>query len=167
MRSHEQAPRVVNAETGLATRAWVAAGSGGALEGALLLAVFAAGMAAPLLILALLWERLGTAGRGRLRGREIQIGPWTRHISIVISSALFIVLGIAFIVFQGGNALGGVYAALGAPDLALAIETAVRDLATDSPLALAAIVTAPVVLILVLLLRSRRGGRPNAPETQG
>jgi hypothetical protein len=149
MRSHEQAPRVVNAETGLATRAWVAAGSGGALEGALL------------------WERLGTAGRGRLRGREIQIGPWTRHVSVVISSALFIVLGIAFIVFQGGNALGGVYAALGAPDLALAIETAVRDLATDSPLALAAIVTAPVVLILVLLLRSRRGGRPNAPETQG
>ena len=69
--------------------------------------------------------------------------------------------------FQGGNALGGVYAALGASDLALAIETAVRDLATDSPLALAAIVAAPVVLILVLLLASRRGGRPNAPETQG
>ena len=145
----------------------IAGASGGALEGALLLAVFAAGMAAPLLILALLWERLGTAGRGRLRGREIQIGPWTRHVSVVISSALFIVLGTAFIVFQGGSALGGVYAALGASDLALAIETAVRDLATDSPLALAAIVAAPVVLILVLLLASRRGGRPNAPETQG
>ncbi|MEJ7749561.1 MAG: cytochrome c biogenesis CcdA family protein [Candidatus Limnocylindrales bacterium] len=145
----------------------IAGASGGALDGALLLATFAAGMAAPLLILALLWERLGVAGRGRLRGREIQIGPWTRHVSVVISSALFIVLGMAFIVFQGGNALGGVYAALGASDLALAIETAVRDLATDSPLALAAIVAAPVVLILVLLLASRRGGRPNAPETQG
>ena len=145
----------------------IAGASGGALDGALLLAIFAAGMAAPLLILALLWEHLGVPGRGRLRGREIQIGPWTRHVSVVISSALFIVLGMAFIVFQGGNALGGVYAALGASDLALAIETAVRDLATDSPLALAAIVAAPVVLILVLLLASRRGGRPNAPETQG
>ena len=145
----------------------IAGASGGALEGALLLAIFAAGMAAPLLILALLWERLGTAGRGRLRGREIQIGPRTRHVSVVISSALFIVLGIAFIVFQGGNALGGVYAALGASDLALAIETAVRDLATDSPLALAAIVAAPVALVLVLLLASRRGGRPDALETDG
>ena len=39
----------------------IAGASGGALEGALLLAVFAAGIAAPLLTLALLWERLGTA----------------------------------------------------------------------------------------------------------
>ncbi|CAN5391799.1 hypothetical protein BH23ACT7_BH23ACT7_20540 [soil metagenome] len=48
----------------------IAGASGGALDGALLLATFAAGMAAPLLILALLWERLGVAGRGRLRGRR-------------------------------------------------------------------------------------------------
>ncbi|MEX1171658.1 MAG: cytochrome c biogenesis CcdA family protein [Chloroflexota bacterium] len=144
----------------------IAGASGGALDGALLLAIFAAGMAAPLLILALLWERIGSAGRGRLRGREIQIGPWTRHTSVVISSAMFIVLGVAFIVFQGGNALGGIYAALGASDLALAIETTVRRLATDTPLVLAAIVATPVALVLVLLLWSRRSGRPDAPETQ-
>ena len=144
----------------------IAGASGGALEGALLLAIFAAGMAAPLLILALLWERLGTAGRRRIRGREIQIGPWTRHVSVVISSALFIVLGLAFIVFQGGNALGGVYDALGASDVALAIETAVGDLATDAPVVLAAIVAAPVALVLALLLAARRGGRPDASEAQ-
>ncbi|CAN5488765.1 hypothetical protein BH20CHL7_BH20CHL7_09850 [soil metagenome] len=144
----------------------IAGASGGALDGALLLTIFAAGMAAPLLILALLWERLGSAGRGRLRGREIQIGPWTRHTSVVISSTMFIVLGIAFIVFQGGNALGGIYAALGASDLALEIETTVRRLATDAPLVLAAIVATPVALTLVLLLWLRRGGRPAAPETQ-
>jgi cytochrome c biogenesis protein CcdA len=145
----------------------IAGASGGALEGALLLAIFAAGMAAPLLILALLWERLGPAGRGRLRGREIQIGPWTRHVSVVISSVLFIVLGVAFIVFQGGNALGGVYAALGASDLALTIESSVRALATDAPLALAAIVALPVLVILVLLLASRRSERPEATEMPG
>jgi cytochrome c biogenesis protein CcdA len=144
----------------------IAGASGGALDGALLLAIFAAGMAAPLLILALLWERLGAAGRGRLRGREIQIGPWTRHVTVVISSTLFIVLGIAFIMFQGGNALGGIYAALGAADLALAIETRVRELATDAPLALVTIVAAPLILVLVLLNASRRGAR-DAPETPG
>ena len=74
-------------------------------------------------------------------------------------------LGIAFIVFQGGNALGGIYAAIGASDLALAIETTVRRLATDAPLVLAAIVATPVALVLLLV--SRRGGRPDAPEAQG
>ena len=145
----------------------IAGASGGALEGALLLAIFAAGMAAPLLILALLWERLGPVGRGRLRGREIQIGPWTRHLSVVISSVLFIILGIAFIAFQGGNALGGIYAALGASDLALTIESAVRALATDAPLALAAVVAVPVIVILVLLLATRRNRRSDATEAPG
>ena len=145
----------------------IAGASGGALEGALLLAIFAAGMAAPLLILALLWERIGSAGRGRLRGREVQIGPWTRHVSVVISSVLFIVLGIAFIAFQGGNALGGIYAALGASDLALTIESVVRALAIEAPLVLAAVVAVPVIVILVVLLVTRRSKRPDATETPG
>jgi cytochrome c biogenesis protein CcdA len=141
----------------------IAGASGGAAEGALLLSIFAAGMAAPLLVLALLWERLGTTGRGRLRGREIRIGPWTRHVSVVLSSALFIVLGMAFIVFQGGNALGGVYAQLGASDLALGIETAVRDIATEAPLALAVITLTPITFILVTIVLARRPTKPEPP----
>ncbi len=136
----------------------IAGASGGAAQGALLLAIFAAGMAAPLLVLAVLWERISPAGRSRLRGREIQIGPWTRHVSIVASSALFIVLGIAFIVFQGGNALGGLYESLGAADLALMVESGVRKLATDAPLALATIVLAPIALVVLLLVITRRAG---------
>ena len=145
----------------------IAGASGGALEGAFLLAIFAAGMAAPLLILALLWERMGSAGRARLRGREIQIGPWTRHLSVVISSALFIVLGIAFIAFQGGNALGGIYATLGASDLALTIESAVRALAIEAPLVLATVVAVPIIVILVVLFATRHSKRPDATETPG
>jgi hypothetical protein len=132
------------------------------MEGALLLAIFAAGMAAPLLILALLWERLGPAGRGRLRGREVRIGPWNRHVSVVISSVLFIALGVVFIVFQGGNALGGLYASIGASDLALGIESTVRRLATEAPVALAALIAVPVMLVLALLLGSRRHQRADA-----
>jgi len=134
----------------------IAGTSGGALAGAGLLAIFAAGMALPLFVLALAWDRLGVAGRGRLRGREIQIGPFRRHVTVVISSLLFIVLGAAFVAFQGGNAFGGVYAALGAADLALQIESGVRSLAEGSPLLLAAIVVIPLVVIGLLAMRSRR-----------
>ncbi len=142
----------------------IAGASGGALEGALLLAIFAAGMAAPLLILALVWERLGATSRGRLRGREVRIGPWTRHVSVVISSVLFIVLGIAFIVFQGGNALSGLYAAVGASDVALAVETAVRRVALEAPLALAAMIVVPVLVVLGLLIAGRRGDDSDDPD---
>ncbi len=145
----------------------IAGASGGALQGALLLAIFAAGMAVPLLVLALIWDRLGASGRGRLRGREVQIGPWTRHMSVVVSSLLFIVLGIAFIVFQGGNALGGLYASLGAADLALAIETSVREIATEAPLVLAAVILAPIAAILLAILAGRRGHDPDLPEANG
>ena len=77
-------------------------------------------------------------------------------MTVVISSVLFIVLGAAFVAFQGGNAFGGVYAALRAADLALQIETGVRSLAEGSPLLLAAIVVIPIVVIGLLAMRSRR-----------
>jgi cytochrome c biogenesis protein CcdA len=144
----------------------IAGASGGAVEGAILLAVFAAGMAAPLLILALLWERIGPSTRGRLRGREIQIGPWTRHVSVIVSSVLFIGLGFAFIVLQGGNALGGLYAAVGASDIALSIESAVRRLAIDAPILLAVLIAGPVLLIIGMLVIGRRrdrGARTDGP----
>jgi cytochrome c biogenesis protein CcdA len=138
----------------------IAGASGGALSGALLLAIFGLGMVTPLFILALAWERLGTSGRGRLRGREIQVGPVRRHVSVVISSVLFIVLGIAFIAFQGGNALGSIYEAVGAADVALQIESRVRDLATRAPLLLAALVVLPITALAAIAIRVRRTPQP-------
>lgn len=142
----------------------IAGASGGALAGAVLLSVFAAGMAAPLLVLALVWDRLGVSGRGRLRGREIRVGPVTRHSSVVVSSFLFIGLGVAFIAFQGSNALGGLYQDLGAPELSLSIETAVRDLAERAPLALIAVVGLPVTIIAALTWRAITRQHDLAPE---
>ncbi len=138
----------------------IAGASGGALSGALLLAIFGLGMVTPLFILALAWERLGASGRGRLRGREIQVGPVRRHVSVVISSVLFIVLGIAFIAFQGGNALGSIYEAVGAADVALQIESSVRDLATRAPLLLAALVVLPITALAAIAIRVRRTPQP-------
>jgi cytochrome c biogenesis protein CcdA len=139
----------------------IAGASGGALSGALLLAIFGLGMVTPLFILALAWERLGTAGRGRLRGREIQVGPVRRHVSVVISSVLFIVLGLAFIAFQGGNALGSLYEAVGAADVALQLESRVRDLATSAPVLLAALVALPIAALAVIAYRARPKTQPH------
>lgn len=82
----------------------IAATSGGALPGAVRLAIFAARMAVPLFLLALLWERIGATGRIRLRGGEVTIGPLRRHLTTVISNLMFIGLGTEFIVFEGSNA---------------------------------------------------------------
>ena len=145
----------------------IAGASGGAITGAILLAIFAAGMAAPLFLLALAWDRLGASGRGRLRGRELQIGPFRRHSSVVVSSLLFIGLGVAFIAFQGANALSGLYEALGASDLALSIESSVHDLAQRAPLMLVALVGLPVLAGIVLATRSIARGSGRHPEADG
>lgn len=133
----------------------LAAGSGGALPAAGLLALFAAGMAVPLLVLALVWDRLGPRSRGLLRGREVQIGPIRRHVTTLASSALFIGLGIAFVVFQGSNLLSGLYADAGAADLSLTLETAVRSVAS-SAWAVPVVVTIAAAVIGLVILRRRR-----------
>lgn len=135
----------------------IAGGSGGALSGGALLAVYGAGMAAPLLGLAFVWERIGPRMKGRLRGRELSIGPFVRHSSVVISSAMFVVLGVAFIALQGSNALSGLYAAIGAADLSFVLEGRIGSTARDHPvLASAAVVLASAGLILALWLRAHR-----------
>jgi hypothetical protein len=116
-------------------------------------------MAAPLFVLALAWNRLGATGRARLRGGEIQIGPIRRHSSVLASSVLFILLGLAFMAFQGGNAFGAAYDALGAADLALAIETWVRDLAIRAPLLLVTVVGVPVAVGVMVAVRAGRRAR--------
>nr|MBA2380876.1 hypothetical protein [Chloroflexota bacterium] len=68
------------------------------------------------------------------------------------------------IVFQGGNALGSLYAAVGASDLALAVETVVRRLAVEAPLALAAMIVVPAVVVLLIVLTGRRGGDSDGSE---
>ncbi len=137
----------------------VAASSGGALPGALLLAAYAAGMAAPLFVLALLWERLGPSARGRLRGREIAIGPVRRHVTIVLSSAIFIGLGLVFILLEGGNPAAGLYTALGLDDLSVRLQTAVTTSAAQAPIAIAfaALAVLAVVAGGLLVRRGRRG----------
>ena len=95
--------------------------------------------------------------------------PWRAAASVrswlgSCSSLLFIVLGVAFIVFQGSNAFGGLYAALGASDLALQIESGVRDLAVRAPLVLVLVVGVPVAGLVIAAARTLR--RPDDPYAE-
>lgn len=106
----------------------VAASSGGALAGAGLLAVYALGMAAPLLALAVLWERFDLGNRRWLRGKEVGLGPLRLHTTNLLSGLMFVALGTVFIAYEGTSALSGVYAALGTEELAYAAENVLGGL---------------------------------------
>jgi cytochrome c biogenesis protein CcdA len=134
----------------------VAAASGEALSGAILLAVYAAGMAAPLFLLALFWDRLRS--RRWLRGREVALGKLRLHTTNLISGAMFVLLGVLFIAYEGTSALSGLYESSGATDLALAAEQWVNNTAPWIPTA--AILAALAVLLIWGWLR--RGGPKDA-----
>jgi cytochrome c biogenesis protein CcdA len=85
----------------------VAALSGSPAYGGLLLAVYALGMAVPLFLLALLWERHDLGRRGWLRGRALRVGRFELHSTSLLSGLFFVVLGALFLVFDGTTALPG------------------------------------------------------------
>ena len=145
----------------------VAAASGGVARGALLLAVYAAGMAAPLFLLALFWDRLDLRDRPWLRGREISVGKLRVHTTNLVSGAMFILLGTLFIAYEGTSALAGLYESNGATDLAFAAEAWAGDVASRVPgtallVALAALAAALVIRGRLRRGRLRRGGRTAA-----
>ncbi|MCA1184953.1 MULTISPECIES: cytochrome c biogenesis CcdA family protein [unclassified Saccharopolyspora] len=91
-----------------------AAVSGNALRGGVVLLVFAAGMALPLLVLSLLWDRLPFV-RGLVRPRQVRIGRWENTWTGVVGGALTAAVGVLMLVTRGTTSVGGV---LGASDQA-------------------------------------------------
>jgi cytochrome c biogenesis protein CcdA len=143
----------------------VAAASGEALRGAVLLAVYAAGMAAPLFLMALFWDRLDLESRSWLRGREISFGGLRLHTTNLISGAMFILLGTLFIAYEGTSALSGFYESNGATDLAFAAEQRANDVARGVPEM--PLLAGLAALLAVLLLRRRLGGSKDASSAGG
>ena len=127
----------------------VAAASGGALRGASLLAVYALGMAAPLFLLALLWDRFDLGRRRWLKGREIGLGQLKIHTNNLVSGLMFVALGVVFIAYEGTSALSGLYESRGATDAVFAAEQWSNNLAQSLPVA-AVLVTVGAVLASVL-----------------
>ena len=139
----------------------VAAASGETLRGAGLLATYALGMAAPLFLLASLWDRLDLGGRRWLRGRELSLGRFRVHTTNLVSGVMFVGLGVLFIAYEGTTALTSFYASRGAEDLALTAERWAGSVARAVPDAL---VLAILAALAVSFLAYRRfGGKKKGP----
>lgn len=74
----------------------LAAARGDTLAASVLLAVYGAGMVLPLLLIAALWQHLGTRGRRLLRGRAFTIFGRELHTTTVITGLLIMGVGILF-----------------------------------------------------------------------
>lgn len=123
----------------------VAAVSGSPVYGGLLLAVYALGMAVPLFVLALLWERFDLGHRVWLRGRTLRAGRFELHSTSLLSGLFFIALGALFLVYDGTTALPGL---LGVDD-SFALEQWARDIGRRVPDAVALGVVASVALLFL------------------
>ncbi|MBK6043509.1 cytochrome c biogenesis CcdA family protein [Streptomyces sp. MBT55] len=142
----------------------VAAVSGSPVYGGLLLAVYALGMAVPLFVLALLWERFDLGRRTWLRGRTVQLGGrFQLHTTSLLSGLFFIGLGALFLVYDGTTALPGL---LGVDD-SFAVEQWAQKLGERVPDG-AALVAVVLVALLVLGVRAwrRRGSDVPAEEKE-
>ncbi|MFG2640813.1 cytochrome c biogenesis CcdA family protein [Streptomyces sp. NPDC048370] len=133
----------------------VAALSGSPAYGGLLLAVYALGMAVPLFLLALLWERYELGRRRWLRGRTVRAGRFELHTTSLLSGLFFVVLGTVFLVFDGTTALPGLLSV----DDSFAVEERVASLGRSVPdwALLVAVVALVAVVLAVRGWRGRRG----------
>ncbi|MGW8993287.1 cytochrome c biogenesis CcdA family protein [Streptomyces zhihengii] len=129
----------------------VAAISGSPVYGGLLLAVYALGMAVPLFVLALFWERYGLGRRRWLRGRELRAGRFRLHTTSLLAGLFFVLLGTVFLVFDGTTALPGLLSV----DDSFAVEEWASGVGRAVPdwVLLTAVVVAVAV---VLAVRGRR-----------
>ena len=145
----------------------IAATSGGAVAGGALLFIYALGMAVPLFLLAILWERIGPWARSHVSAGEWRIGRWSRPRVTVISSSMFILLGLAFIAFQGSNAFSGFYEDFGAADFSAELETVFNDMVRSQGDAITVVGLGIVALIAIVVgvrvWRGRSGG-PSDPD---
>ncbi|UQI43560.1 cytochrome c biogenesis CcdA family protein [Streptomyces sp. HU2014] len=118
--------------------------------GGSLLAVYALGMALPLFVLALCWDRFRLGGRRWLRGRELRLGRLRLHTTSLLSGLFFIGIGVLFLAYDGTTGLPGLLDAdqeSRLEELASAVGDAVPDYAL---LAVVALVVAGVLARIAL-----------------
>jgi cytochrome c biogenesis protein CcdA len=124
------------------------------LQGGLLLAVYALGMAAPLFLLATLWDRFELGRKSWLRGRMLHLGPITVHSTSLVSGLLFAAIGILFLRFDGTAGITGVLGLGDTTDLEFEAQRWITDVVSAVP-GWAVPATIAVVAALVAWRRSR------------
>ncbi len=138
----------------------MAATQGSPLRGGLLLAVYALGMAAPLFVLAAVWDRFDLGGRRWLRGRMLRLGPIRVHTTSLASGVLFVAIGALFLRYDGTAGITGVLGFGDTTDLEFAVQERISDWVNGLPPW-----TAPAVVATVAgLLAWRRSGRSSTRQ---
>ncbi|MBP2331709.1 cytochrome c biogenesis CcdA family protein [Corynebacterium freneyi] len=133
----------------------VALAGGSPVQGGALMAVYALGMAAPLLLMALLWEKLDLGSRSWLRPRSVKVGPVHTNSLSLIAGVVLVGLGVLFIVTGGTAGLGGVTTV----DQQFAMQewlTTVSGAVSDLWVVLGVLVLVAVGLVVYLVRGARR-----------
>ncbi|MFI2102214.1 cytochrome c biogenesis CcdA family protein [Isoptericola sp. NPDC019693] len=126
-----------------------------------MLAVYTAGMVVPLLGIAAWWNRLGTRGRARLRGREIRIGRLRFHTTSLVTGVLLVIVGIVFLLTHGMASLPALL-----PTTVLGrVQTFVLSITALAPEPLLIAPTAIVVIALWAARRRRQARRGESDAT--
>ena len=133
-------------------------------QGGVLLAIYALGMAAPLLLLAGLWDRFELGSRRWLRGRTLTLGRLRVHTVSLASGLLFIAIGVIFLRYDGTAGLTGSLGVGDLTDVEFSAQRAVTEWAAGVP---AWAILAPVALGAIYLAwrRSRPEAEPTAPPS--
>jgi cytochrome c biogenesis protein CcdA len=133
--------------------------------GALLLAVYALGMVAPLFVLAYLWDRFGLARRSWVRGRVLRLGPLRTHTTSLVAGVLFVAIGVLFLRYDGTAGIVGLF---GLGDTS-ATEAAVQETASRWVAAVPAWAAPAAVASVAAAVAARRtrAGRTETDREDG
>ena len=134
----------------------MAAFGGNALMGGLTMLLYAAGMTVPLLLLALLWNRIPGI-RKLMRPRELVIGKWRNAWSNIIGGVITIAVGVFMLATNGAQKFSGVLDASTQANLEADVMRATSGISNLVVLAVAAVV-ALAVWAVVRFRSSRRAG---------
>ena len=161
---HRGGPRLepgrdlIDLAAGLST-ALISDQMGRPLQGGALLAVYALGMAAPLFVLAALWDRFDLGRKPWLRGRMLHLGLVHVHTTSLVSGVLFVVIGILFLRFDGTAGITGVLGLGDTTDLEFEAQRWIGEVTAAVP---AWVLPAGIALLAgaVAWRRTKRRARP-------
>jgi cytochrome c biogenesis protein CcdA len=133
------------------------------LQGGLLLAVYALGMAAPLFVLAALWDRYDLGRRSWLRGRMVALGPIRVHTTSLVSGLLFVVIGVLFLRYDGTAGITGTLGLGDTTDLEFEAQRWISEVTAAIP---GWVLPASIALFAALVAwrRTRRSPTSDVPE---
>ncbi|MGF3054990.1 cytochrome c biogenesis CcdA family protein [Microbacterium sp. YY-01] len=129
---------------------------GSAAYGAVLLAIYAAGMVLPLLIITVLWQRFGGRMVRWLRPRTLTIGRWQNSWSLIVTGLLSVALGVVLLLTDGTAKLAG-FVSIGTQYRLESWLSVVTSTVSDTWFIAGAAVVIVVIAALVWLRRDRGG----------